>query len=742
MHLAPGISTKEWSLEQILHSNERFQAIPRFPASSSKLTRAINKSEREGQPLIIEGLHTHEKWLRNEFSPEWLMANGPRDISVRNVHDWSDTIIPFPEFIAKSRASPTFASSDEQERLYGKDTECPEEWNRWLQHSGVVPSSLTPHHANNLLSSRVETLMCYLGIGDTFTPCHKDLCASSGQNLMCYTENGGSSFWFMTRSLDAPEASRYFQKLKQELDHETHVITVEQLAKAPFDVFIGEQRLGDLVLVPPRSCHQVVNYGGITIKTSWSRMTLKGLETALYHELPIYRRVCRPETYRIKFTIYETLRRSIEPLNELRRRPKHRQSVLANTKSDNVVANARTLLDLFDDILVDEYSPTHARMYCLSSGSSSTPARLSTEENPLCHAEGADIHVTCDFCGADIFQSFFECLECVATNASGTHSVQRGDGFVICAGCYVEGRSCECTVMHPMQCRPFKELLAYRNQVAGLLSAIMRTDDPFPPLKFSAPRGTFRAACVLQQVRKDKRETKVCTLPRRANSSHEVPNSWALYCKKCHSAKCFEHLLMSQKLHVTDALLSHSSDSSHEKLHNYHLTSRERFQNGMDAFLQSQKEATKPDFTLQRAYLASEYGTCKPINSQFMSLGWYDRHAQVLHVANGQDEELEEDKRPMSDPPSTQSQPRTIPPQADSALPLPTTAQTLSPNLSTRAPTAPKLVERKRKRVVMDYIDVPAASYKAKRSARSTLNTTDALHVNAPKGSMTSIGGG
>lgn len=132
--------------------------------------------------------------------------------------------------------------------------------------------------------------MCYLGIGDTFTPCHKDLCASSGQNLMCYTENGGSSYWFMTKSSDAADASKYFHRLRQELDHETHVISVEQLAEAPFDVYIAEQKLGDLVLVPPRSCHQVVNHGGITIKTSWSRMTLRGLTAAYYHELPIYRR--------------------------------------------------------------------------------------------------------------------------------------------------------------------------------------------------------------------------------------------------------------------------------------------------------------------------------------------------------------------------------------------------------------------------------------------------------------------
>ena len=133
--------------------------------------------------------------------------------------------------------------------------------------------------------------MCYLGIGDTFTPCHKDLCASAGQNLMCYTENDGSSFWFMTSSSDAPVVGAFYQEeLETEVDWESHTVTVDQFAKAPFITYVAQQKRGDLVLVPPRSCHQVINQGGLTIKTSWSRMTIKGLSLALHHELPIYRR--------------------------------------------------------------------------------------------------------------------------------------------------------------------------------------------------------------------------------------------------------------------------------------------------------------------------------------------------------------------------------------------------------------------------------------------------------------------
>jgi hypothetical protein len=69
---------------------------------------------------------------------------------------------------------------------------------------------------------------------------------------MCYTEDGGSSFWFMTDPSDCGTVIDYFRGLGHELDWEDHVATIEELAKAPFEVYIWEQKLGDLVLVPPR----------------------------------------------------------------------------------------------------------------------------------------------------------------------------------------------------------------------------------------------------------------------------------------------------------------------------------------------------------------------------------------------------------------------------------------------------------------------------------------------------------
>jgi hypothetical protein len=108
---------------------------------------------------------------------------------------------------------------------------------------------------------------------------------------MVHTQNDNtSSFWFMTATQNAQEASDYWQSLGHELDLESYVASINELSQANFDVYICQQGLGDFVIVPPRSCHQVINSGGLTMKVSWSRLTPQSLTLALTVELPIYQR--------------------------------------------------------------------------------------------------------------------------------------------------------------------------------------------------------------------------------------------------------------------------------------------------------------------------------------------------------------------------------------------------------------------------------------------------------------------
>jgi hypothetical protein len=288
----------------------------------------------------------------------------------------------------------------------------------------------------------------------------------------------------MTASSDAPAVTDYFHHLGQELDLETHVITVEELEEAPFTTYVDEQRLGDMVLVPPRSCHQVVNHGGITIKASWSRMTLDGLATAFYHELPIYRRVCRKEIYRVKYTIYHALLKCTQNLQKYTppsSSEAHHSRIPVSASRDDLPTSSgseltnklrlkkelRQLINLFDDVLGEEYSKDHNQLFQMAAPLSFSDESSEGSATPPTTQDGIS-RVICDFCGTDIFQSFFECRKCVAAPGSGSEAAS-DEGLAICPSCYVEGRSCRCEIMHPMQHRPFSELLHDRNIAVKVL---------------------------------------------------------------------------------------------------------------------------------------------------------------------------------------------------------------------------------------------------------------------------------
>ncbi|KAJ3787428.1 hypothetical protein GGU10DRAFT_288318, partial [Lentinula aff. detonsa] len=428
------LTCKGWTLDNLLKMHKNFLAGDRVPVSKTT-EEVIATFDAKGIPAVIEGLQHLPGWKDDLLNVDCLADDSSIEkVPVRNIHNNVDTKLSLLDFIERTRNASPFVQPGESERLYGKDLETPQSWIDWLHRGNVVPSCLLPTTDNLLVhlpeSAKVDTLMSYIGTGDTFTPSHKDLCASHGQNLMCYTENDGSSFWFMTRRQDARAVADYFHnKLEHDIDHESYVTSVEDFARAPFPVYVIEQKLGDLVIVPRTSCHQVVNHGGLTVKVSWSRMSLKSISQAVYYELPLCRRVCRPETYRVRLTLYYTIRALYTKFSE-------QHTVLScSTDLRNQAQQITQALRIFDDVLQNECVEDYV----------SLPCHLSSESN----------HLSCDFCGADIFQSFLECEECSSD----------GDPCTICPECYAEGRSCSCQLMQPTQVRPLNVILQERDEV-------------------------------------------------------------------------------------------------------------------------------------------------------------------------------------------------------------------------------------------------------------------------------------
>lgn len=155
-------------------------------------------------------------------------------------------------------------------------------------------------------------------------------------------------------------------------------------------------------------------------------------------------RLCRPEVYQLKLLCYRSL-----------------QAVTRDTAapgSADKLRILRRLASLFREILAAECPPESLK----------EDAR---QDVP---------NLTCSFCRADLFQSFFECTVCCTStcsepNGPGSDGEQlEPSRYRSCPTCYVEGRSCWCSTPAAMKARQrwdFGELISAYNAAAAAINA-------------------------------------------------------------------------------------------------------------------------------------------------------------------------------------------------------------------------------------------------------------------------------
>lgn len=362
-----------------------------------------------------------------------LVANSTMKlaINVRDIPAQSDMLMTLKHYlnnlgVLTSKFTPeSFDGS--QQRLYAKDIDCPPAWHHALQK--VLPACTFYLSSADLMSSlppeaRAENLMCYFGHEGTYTPAHKEMCASLGQNIMVYTSSGanpGSSIWFMTASGDRDLVAEYWLGgLGHDIEVESHFASVDAFMEAPFPVYIVEQKLGDYILVPPLAPHQVWNRGEATMKVAWNRTTPETLGLAIWESLPKSRLVCRDEQYKNKAIIYETLKNYYRILSG--ENINHDGNRGGRNLKEKMKADFRKLFKLFDVILLDEEFS-----FDLADG-------MNVEKIPN------EFNVTCSFCRGNIFNRFLSCKNCVPPSDEG----EDDDVYDVCLECYARGRSCGC----------------------------------------------------------------------------------------------------------------------------------------------------------------------------------------------------------------------------------------------------------------------------------------------------------
>ncbi|RCI14243.1 hypothetical protein L249_5992 [Ophiocordyceps polyrhachis-furcata BCC 54312] len=420
-----------------------------------------------GKPLVIDGWDAVlPKWL---FNVDWLEKTyDKKRENVRDIPTATDIPMTTGHYLRSMRQlanqwTPHTYRDDRRQRLYLKDIDCPLEWRDALQkviHPGLFylnenvntpgtggqsqedddfRSGASAAPSGDLMSSlpetmRAENLMCYIGHEGTYTPAHREMCASLGQNIMVETsgdnegDKPGSSIWFMTESKDREVVREYFlSMLGHDIEIERHFAQVNAWKKAPFDVYIVEQRAGDFILVPPLAAHQVWNRGTRTMKVAWNRTTVETLDLALHEALPKARLVCRDEQYKNKAIVYFTLQKYFNELQQLEKNAETTRTSLVgigheiarkSSRARQLAVDFKRLFALFTEILMDE--------------------AFAYKEKEIDYLP-FDSCVTCSYCRSNIFNRFLTCKNCIRTLDTGDE-----DAYDVCMECYAMGRSCAC----------------------------------------------------------------------------------------------------------------------------------------------------------------------------------------------------------------------------------------------------------------------------------------------------------
>ncbi|KAL1612259.1 hypothetical protein SLS60_000483 [Paraconiothyrium brasiliense] len=424
-----------------------------------------------GKPLVIDGFEeVLDPWT---FTPSWLRDNmGDKPENARNLTTKENIPLTIKHYLKNmGKLTEQFFEDAERyrdttrQRVYLKDIDCPNVWrNKVEEHipaalfylnesTGEIggPGALDKPsgrkgrgigRAGDLMSSlppemRAENLMCYIGHEGTYTPAHREMCASLGQNIMVNAsttvgedgkpERPGSSLWFMTEMKDRHLVSEYWlSTLGHDIEVENHFAQLIAWRKAPFKTYVVEQRPGDFILIPPLAPHQVWNRGTRTMKVAWNRTTVETLELAMSEALPASRIVCRDEQYKNKAIIYYSLLKYSDLIKIARARSElggeQEETIHRSLKIRHVQRDFKRLFDLYKNILLSE-------MFA--------PEAQHTREHP--ESLPFDGNVTCAYCRCNIFNRFLTCKSC-----KNLYSEEMDEPYDVCMDCYCMGRSCGC----------------------------------------------------------------------------------------------------------------------------------------------------------------------------------------------------------------------------------------------------------------------------------------------------------
>ncbi|CAO3653891.1 unnamed protein product [Cunninghamella echinulata] len=228
------------------------------------------------------------------------------------------------------------------------------------------------------------------------------------------------------------------------LESERAILSIDDLKENGIKTYVIVQKPGDMVIIPSVCYHQVINVG-ISFKIAWNRMTAHSLHEGITKQLPLYKRIGRPETYRCSATIYFTLKSLI--LNGI---------TIPEEEKQYFIESYQKLVDIFyEEVLCFEIVEKIDAEEVSEKGIINDFKRGDPE------AQNFDM--VCDFCQCNIFHRYYQCKDCDTD---------------LCLNCYANGRTCRHPTLLSMR---QATISAFKNYCCLYFDAIKKINTMFGP---------------------------------------------------------------------------------------------------------------------------------------------------------------------------------------------------------------------------------------------------------------------
>ncbi|KAI9207771.1 uncharacterized protein BJ171DRAFT_596213 [Polychytrium aggregatum] len=509
------------------------------------------------KPMVARGLG---KFVKDSkiLKLSWLMANQASSVvDVRNQITGTDETMKFKDFISEISEQPVLLPHKWRAKckrvLYGKDLQCPQAWMEEI--SSVLPAQLTYLGSNDYMrmvapsesQSSIfmsENMMLYIGPDSSFTPGHVDLCGSVGHNLMVdATSPKAGAVWYFCSPDDKVKFAKFWESRGASMFSDDYFCPRRDLQKAGFKVYYTFQRPGDLVIIPPDTPHQVVNYGGVTVKIAWNRISSQSLELCSRSLLRLYAICLKPPIFQIQVMAHAALLQFMKTMRE------RRMGIL----DYQMGCEFKKIISIFETLVANEWIDLaylrEKYPLCQDSTLASKEQVLSREDVLPYEMDGETV-IQCDICQSYIWNRGMSCdgqsdpcdLEDSHLFDNSTPTWPRSERKCdICLVCYAAGRSCQ----HPRRLRmhakmKMSKLMADLQQAVDLWNNVSDTGPKIQTKPFISDPVVSDATVAFERMLKLTGRLEItpamchiCNTPSRSGLMCSIPDCRRSFCSSC-----------------------------------------------------------------------------------------------------------------------------------------------------------------------------------------------------------------